>query len=68
MRILQVGTRPTGFESEFFSEEGLMRNFSQVLVPVDLATAYERMDALTAEIRRCSVLPRDPRRGRSDHG
>ncbi len=26
-----------------------MRNFSQVLVPVDLATAYERMDALTAE-------------------
>ena len=49
MRILQVGTRPTGFESEFFSEEGLMRNFSQVLVPVDLATAYERMDALTAE-------------------
>lgn len=45
-RILQVGTRPTAFESQFFSEENLMHNFSQVLVPVDLATAYERLDAI----------------------
>lgn len=45
-RVLQIGTRPTGFESQFFSEEDMMRNFSQVLVPVDLATAYEYMDAI----------------------
>ena len=43
-RILQIGVRPTGFESEFFSEESMMRKFRQVLVPVDLATAYETMD------------------------
>lgn len=48
-RVLQVGTRPTGFESQFFSEEDLMRCFSQTLVPVDLATAYERMDAISPE-------------------
>lgn len=45
-RVLQVGTRPTKFESQFFSEEDMMKNFSQVLVPVDLATAYEYMDAI----------------------
>ena len=45
-RVLQIGTRPTGFESQFFSEEDMMRNFSQVLVPVDLATAYEYLDAI----------------------
>lgn len=48
-RILQIGTRPTGFESQFFSEEDMMRNFSQMLVPVDLATAYEYMDAISPE-------------------
>ena len=48
-RVLQVGTRPTKFESQFFSEEDMMRNFSQVLVPVDLATAYEYMDAISAD-------------------
>lgn len=45
-RVLQIGTRPTAFESQFFSEEDMMRNFSQVLVPVDLATAYEYLDAI----------------------
>ena len=45
-RLLQIGTRPTGFESQFFSEEDLMRYFSQVLVPVDLATTYEVMDSI----------------------
>ncbi len=48
-RILQIGTRPTAFESQFFSEEDLMKHFSQVLVPVDLATAYERLDALSPD-------------------
>ncbi len=48
-RILQVGTRPTKFESQFFSEEHMMRKFSQTLVPVDLATAYEYMDAISPE-------------------
>ena len=48
-RILQIGTRPTGFESEFCNEQLMMRKFRQVLVPVDLATAYETMDAISAD-------------------
>ena len=48
-RVLQVGTRPMNFESQFFSEEDMMRKFSQVLVPIDLATAYECMDAVSPD-------------------
>lgn len=48
-RIVQIGTRPTGFESQFFSEELMMRNFGQMLIPVDLAAAYARLDAIAAD-------------------
>lgn len=62
-RVLQVGTRPTGFESQFFSEEDMMRNFSQVLVPVDLATAYERMDAISPDDPEVQRIVREIRGG-----
>jgi L-fucose isomerase-like protein len=48
-RILQIGTRPTNFESQFFSEENMMRQFSQTLIPVDLATAFTYIDALKSD-------------------
>lgn len=48
-RILQVGVRPTKFESQFYSEEDLMNKFAQTVVPVDLATAYEYMDAFAMD-------------------
>lgn len=48
-RIVQIGTRPTGFESQFFSEEDMMRNFDQVLVPIVLATAFLYVDAIAPD-------------------
>ncbi len=45
-RFAQIGTRPTLFESQFFSEENMQRQFSQMLVPMDLATAFARLDAV----------------------
>lgn len=62
-RILQIGTRPTAFESEFFSEETLMREFRQVLVPVDLATAYEVMDSISVDDPRVLEIAKDIRGG-----
>lgn len=58
-RILQIGTRPTGFESEFCNEQLMMRKFRQVLVPVDLATAYETMDAISADDPRVKEIVAD---------
>lgn len=46
-RIGQIGTRPTLFESQFWSEENLQRQFSLTVVPMDLATAFARMDAIS---------------------
>lgn len=62
-RILQIGTRPTAFESEFFSEESLMREFRQVLVPVDLATAYEVMDSIAVDDPRVIAIAKEIRGG-----
>jgi len=50
-RFGQVGTRPTLFESQFFSEENMQRKFSQMVVPMDLATAFKRLD---------DISPKDP--------
>ena len=48
-RILQVGIRPTGFESQFYSEENMMRQFGQTLIPVDLAQAFSYIDAISPD-------------------
>ncbi|MEA4890510.1 MAG: hypothetical protein VB070_13725 [Clostridiaceae bacterium] len=48
-RVVQIGTRPTGFESQFFSEEDMMRNFDQMLIPVDLDTAFSYIDAIPSD-------------------
>ncbi len=45
-RIAQIGTRPTLFESQFFSEENMQKQFSQMLIPMDLASAFSRLDAV----------------------
>lgn len=58
-RILQIGTRPTGFESEFCNEQLMMKKFRQTLVPVDLATAYETLDAITADDPRVQEIIKD---------
>jgi L-fucose isomerase-like protein len=43
----QIGTRPQLFESQFWSEENMQKQFSQMVVPMDLATAFSRMDAIS---------------------
>ncbi len=48
-RFGQVGTRPQLFESQYYSEENLQRQFSQMVVPMDLATAFSRMDAISPD-------------------
>ena len=50
-RVVQIGTRPTGFESQYYSEENMMRKFRQTLIPVDLATSFTYID---------STSPNDP--------
>lgn len=45
----QIGTRPQLFESQFWSEENMQRQFSQMVVPMDLATAFSRMDAISSD-------------------
>jgi len=45
-RLAQIGARPTLFESQVWDEQDLQRKFSQTVVPMDLATAFARMDAI----------------------
>lgn len=42
----QIGTRPELFESQYYSEENMQKQFSQMVVPMDLATAFSRLDAI----------------------
>lgn len=44
----QIGTRPQLFESQYFSEENMQKQFSQMVVPMDLSTAFSRMDDILA--------------------
>lgn len=44
-RFGQIGTRPQLFESQFYSEENMQRQFGQMVIPMDLATAFSRLDA-----------------------
>lgn len=48
-RILQIGTRPTGFESQFFSEEKMQRDYGQMLIPINQDDEFEYIDALEAD-------------------
>jgi len=48
-RIAQIGIRPTGFESQYYSEENMMRQFGQTLIPIDLAAAFSYIDAISPE-------------------
>jgi len=42
----QIGARPTLFESQFWSEENMQRKFSQMVIPMDLASAFKRLDEI----------------------
>lgn len=48
-RIVQIGTRPTGFESEYYCEEDMMRQFNQMIIPIDLASFYQFMDEIPVD-------------------
>jgi L-fucose isomerase-like protein len=48
-KVGQIGTRPQLFESQFYSEESMQRNFGQMVVPMDLATAFSRLDAVSPD-------------------
>ena len=45
-KIGQLGTRPLLFESQYFSEENFQKQFGQMLRTMDLATVFDRMDAI----------------------
>jgi L-fucose isomerase-like protein len=48
-RFGQIGTRPMLFESQFWSEEQMQRQFRQMVVPMDLDTAFSRIDAISPD-------------------
>ena len=62
-RVVQVGIRPTGFESQYYSEENMMRKFRQTLVPIDLATAFSYMDAISPKDPEAIALANEIRKG-----
>lgn len=45
-RFGQIGTRPLLFESQFWSEEQMQKQFSQMVAPMDLDTAFSYIDAI----------------------
>jgi len=47
-RIGQIGARPEEFESVWWDEASLQRDFSQTVVPIDLADAFMRLDGVPA--------------------
>jgi len=48
-RIGQIGTRPEEFESVWWDEASLQRDFNQTVVPIDLADTFMRLDAVSAD-------------------
>ena len=48
-RLGQIGTRPMLFESQGWDEQDLQRRFGQMVVPMDLDTAFSRIDAIAPD-------------------
>ena len=48
-RFGQIGTRPLLFESQAWNEASLQKQFSQMVVPMDLDTAFTRVDAIAPD-------------------
>ncbi len=48
-KIGQIGTRPQLFESQVWSEQSLQKRFGQMVVPMDLDTAFSRIDAIAPD-------------------
>jgi len=48
-RIGQIGARPEEFESVWWDEASLQRDFNQTVVPIDLADVFMRLDAVGAD-------------------
>jgi L-fucose isomerase-like protein len=48
-RIGQLGARPEEFESVWWDEASLQRDFNQTVVPIDLGDIFERLDAVSAD-------------------
>ncbi len=51
-RIGQLGVRPEEFESVWWDEASLQRDFNQTVVPIDLADIFMRLDEVRRERRR----------------
>lgn len=45
----QLGTRPTLFESQAYSESALQKHFGQMVVPVDLDSVFQRVEAVSPD-------------------
>ena len=48
-RIGQLGTRPELFESQVVNEQLLQKRFSQMVVPMDMATVFSRIEAISPD-------------------
>jgi len=48
-RIGQLGARPEEFESVWWDEASLQRDFNQTVVPIDLAEVFMRLDRVAAD-------------------
>ena len=48
-RIGQLGARPEEFESVWWDEASLQRDFNQTVVPIDLADVFMRLDNVSAD-------------------
>ena len=48
-RIGQIGTRPEEFESVWWDEASLQRDFNQTVVPIDLADTFMHLDDVSAD-------------------
>ena len=68
-RIGQIGARPEEFESVWWDEASLQRDFNQTVVPIDLADVFMRLDGVgeddadakqaAAEIRAGAEVPKE---------
>jgi len=45
----QLGTRPTIFESEAYSESAMQKRFGQMVVPMDLDAVFKRVEAVSGD-------------------
>lgn len=48
-KFAQIGTRPELFESQNYSEQALQRQFSQMIIPIEMDEIFARMEKLSLD-------------------